>query len=389
MEIFLDILKVSILGLFSGIILNFMPCVLPLIALKISSFTKNENKKAIAGFTIAGILTFCLLLALIFSLFQSLYWGFQLQFPSVISLLIFLFLGLILALFGVFDLKVTLHISKMKSQALEGFVSGFLTVVFSLSCIAPIVASAVSFAFLSGKWYVIFFCLFFMGLGLSIPYFLAGFCGVRIDFKNGGFGSKFAKLISFFALLTTLLYLIFILHSQVGMLVALLILSISIASFVLFLKFKKKTILGLTALFVIAIPLFKSFVPVDEKVAEYVPFSQLRVNSYIQNGYTIFLNVEAGWCVTCKVNDKIALDTAEFKAYLKQNNIIYMKADLTVKNPEIESFIKQFGGFGVPFYVVFVGGELYYKVIPPILSLQTLIYEIEHFKQNYANKRGK
>ena len=391
MEMLYPILQIALLGFFAGAILNFMPCVLPLIAVKIAGFSNAKSKqeaKLLSIMTVIGILTFCLILAGIFATFSNLYWGFQLQFPSVISLLIFAFTILFAVVFGFIDINPKLQINQLKSKILEGFVSGFLIVIFSLSCVAPIVASAVSFSFSFKNPYIIFFCLFFMGIGLSLPYILSGFFGLKFNIKGGGIASKIIKGFSSISVVLTLFYLLTILKFQTSLIFTSFILIASLFFTFLIYRFQQFVYFIIGFVFVVISPFFYSSNE-EVKFQASVPFSQDNLEKYLSSGYTVLLNVEASWCITCKTNNISAFNTKDFNTYITQNNVIHMKADLTVKNKEIEDFMKNFGGFGVPFYAVFAGREGDYKLLPVLLTSASLINEIEEFKNNYAYKRGK
>jgi thiol:disulfide interchange protein len=302
--------------------------------------------------------------------------------------LIYTFVVLFAFVLGLIDINPKFHIKKLKSKALEGFVSGFLIVIFSLSCVAPIVASAVSFAFTFKHSYVIFVCLFFMGIGLSLPYILAGFFGLKFSMKNGGIGEKVIKFVSGLSVILTLFYLMTVLRSQVGNVLTILVFGMSVAFAFLVYRFRAVLTFVIGAVLIVTLPFFTKMEQKLEVQAS-VPFSLQNIEKYLSSGHTIFLNVEASWCITCKTNEVSAFGTQDFKSYLSKNNIIYMKADLTIKNKEVEDFVKSFGGFGVPFYLIFAGNEREHKILPLLLTSGTLINEIEEFKNKYAYKRGK
>jgi suppressor for copper-sensitivity B len=383
-----SIFTLALLGLISGIILNFMPCVLPLIGIKIASFSRLQNKKDVklSAFSISfGILAFCSLASFIFIFFQNLYWGFQLQFPSFIAVLILIFSAFFLVIIGKININPPIFVRSFNSVILEGFIHGFLIVVFSLSCVAPVIASTVSVAFSSGKPYFIFVCLFFMGVGLSLPYILAGIFGLK--FKGNSALVKITKFVSFASVIATICYLVFVLSAQVGTLKTFLIVFVSAICILLLYKFKNLYLFLAGVVIVSTIPFINltKDVPKDG-IAKSVPFSTYRLEEYLNAGHTVIVEIGATWCVTCQINDKAVINTSEFTKFLKDENIVFMKGDLTVKNTQIENFMKSFGVFGVPFYAVFSADNKKGELLPIFFTLETLTKKVQHFKQQYGNE---
>ncbi len=387
MDYQISIFTLALLGLASGIILNFMPCVLPLIGIKIATLNNLKSKKDVklsSFFISVGILTFCSTASLIFIFFQNLYWGFQLQFPSFVAVLILIFSSFFLVITGKVNINPPIFVGNINSVILEGFIYGFLIVVFSLSCVAPVIASTVSIAFSSGKPHFIFICLFFMGVGLSFPYILTGVFGLK--FKGNRAIVKITKFISFASVIATICYLVFVLSAQIGMLKTFFVVLVSAVCILLLYRFKSFYLFLVGLIVVSTIPFISLTQEVPQnKIAKSIPFSPYRLEEYLNTGHTVIVEIGATWCVTCQINEKSVINTNEFRAFLRDENIIFMKGDLTVKNTQTESFMKSFGVFGVPFYAVFSADNKKGELLPIFFTLETLTNKVQNFKQQYGN----
>ena len=389
MEVFYSIF----FGFLAGALLNLMPCVLPIVFLKINTFVHSSGKneaKLVAISTIIGILSFVFVVALVFISFEGLNWGFWLQSPNFIAVLLFLLCFFFLVLMGKLRIGVPGILGKIniKSKLGQGFVSGFFIVVFSLSCTGPVIGSAVSLALSSGKAYVVLLTLISMGLGLCLPYFFLIFGRVPSILKKKNNLQKYSKIvhfISFLALALTVCFLLFILESQTNLKMAFLVGVFLIISLIIVYLIRNKRFLKIAMLGFIIIAAFLPSInfnkpELQEKKLSYTPFNEQKLKEFVLGGATVIVNFEAAWCATCKVNNAMGFEQKEVIDYILKNNIIYMKADLTLKNNELEAFMNKHGGHGVPFYIVFSPKYKEGKTLPLLLTSSVLINNLEEIK---------
>lgn len=382
----MEILNIILTSLLSGVLLNFMPCVLPLIGIKLQGFYNIQSKKDVqllCIFTSLGIMFFMLLMTGVFQIIKQLagvfYWGFQLQNPFFISFLLFVMMFLTFTLVGKINFNPQVNIANFKSAKMEGFVSGFLIVVFSISCTAPVIGSAIAFA--SVLNFNLWVVMFFMGVGLCIPYLLFTLFPqfvLKIN-KNKRVG-RFIKAASFILMLATIGFLSYILASLSNILITTLVLILMLIGIFAYIKTSKSLILVGTQVLIVMLILFQnSSVKSEINQPQVVPFTEARLNNFLSKGNTVIINFDASWCINCKGNNLLAFGTDEFKAYIKQHNIIFMKGDVSLKDPTLENFMARFQVFAVPFTVIFSPKYPNGKVLPIFLTTQILIKEIEKY----------
>lgn len=363
------------LAFIGGLILNLMPCILPVISLKLYSLISHqgEGKKRIFKhnlfYTLGVLFCFLLMAAVIVVLKEQghqLGWGFQLQSLTFLKVMIYLLFILALNMFGLFEFGTpggkTLGNKNLNNDLLGDFLGGIFATILSTPCSAPFLGTALTFAFTTNS-INIFLIFISIGLGLSFPFILTGFYPKLIDFlpRPGLWMETLKKFLGFTLILTILwLYDVMLKNNppitilnQINLTLALIFFSIYLYKII-----KKQTwvkiLFGLMTVTTIVISLNTTYqLKTSEKVSysdHWVPFSKEALDQYPNQ--VVFLDFTAEWCFTCKVNEKILLDTDRFKTFAKENNIVLMKGDWTKRDDAITNFLKSYNIFGVPAYFV-------------------------------------
>ncbi len=406
-------------ALLGGLILNVMPCVLPVIAIKVMSFIEQADDEParvrLLGLTFsAGIISSFLALALVVlgirAAGQSVGWGFQFQYPGFVIIMSTIVLLLALSLFGLFYVSFSAGqdgLDKLASK--EGFVGtffkGVLATTLSTPCTAPFLGTALGFAFAQPEWVVL--GIFFMsGLGMSLPYLLFTAFPSLMKFcpKPGVWMEKFKESMGF-VLMATVVWLLFVLGQQVGpegqMWATYFLLTIALSSWIISrytdltsTQDKKIKVWSVAAVISLAggyffilnqpsIALSLGGVKAKTEVASteaadstvWKPFTIKTLQESVAQNKTIFLDFTADWCLTCKSNEKLFLNTPEVKEKFRELKVDTIKADWTTQDPDITKILNRFGRSGVPLYVVIPAGRPKERIVLPEVINQGLVLE--------------
>ncbi len=376
-----------------GLILNFMPCVLPILSLKIISISQYNSKgESIKhGLTYsAGVLSCFAILASILIIIQKsgqeIGWGFQLQSPAFVTALSCLFYLMALNLYGVFSLPVLLgnvgqEITRKKGL-ISSFLTGLLAVLIATPCSAPFMAPAVGFALTqdTGASLAIFTSL---GLGLAAPYLLISFFPAigKIFPKPGKWMEKLKKFLAL-PLFATTLWLIWILWNQCGKTAAIGIIILLPFLHLLVWRAEKSlrprlwlaATIGLIIIGVIGV----QFAFAWERYCVFVPkateqaFSQKTLDELRRQQKAVLVDATADWCITCKVNEIVSLSSDKVQKHFANRNITILRADWTHKDDAITRYLQSFGYRGVPLYVYYPekGAPI---ILPQILTPNIII----------------
>jgi thiol:disulfide interchange protein DsbD len=376
------ILSFILFAFLGGLILNLMPCVLPVISLKLFGLIihSNESKKQILkhnlAYTAGVVSTFMVLAAVVMLIKASgdqIGWGFQLQSPMFVFAMILIIFVMALNMFGLFEFVTPggakLGNAQLKKGFIGDFVNGILATILSTPCSAPFLGTALTFAFTTSH-FNIFLIFFFVGIGLSFPFILTGFFPALITFlpKPGLWMDKLKKFLGV-TLILTAVWLIDVYFSIVAYQVLWFIFTLLLVSIVFAFYFRKKISkkkISNILVFLIPILLTIQIVRLTE-IAE----SNLNdiENSKPQDGIVVwakwspeaiakppgkyvFMNFTARWCLTCKINKKIVLNSNSFKELAEEKGLGLLEADWTKRNDDITIFLKKYGIVGVPAYFV-------------------------------------
>ena len=390
----LSLITALIFALIGGLILNLMPCVFPVISLKVLSFVSiggsspSKIRNHALVFTVGVIASFMLIALTIVLLKQAgnfVGWGFQLQSPLIVGLLslVMVFISLVLITDNSFGESLTKlgNIGGSENGYYSSFLTGVLAVVVASPCTAPFMGAALGYALIqpSGETVPIFLSL---SLGFSLPYLLLAANPKLIDFLPKP-GDWMVTLKEFFAfpMLATALWLLWVFSLQVNQILVIFLLIGWLLLALNFWIFQKdyKTI---NKVIFLGISIFSMiyFLPETEDIETE---QNLIIGSATEwyegieddlrnKNQPYFINFTAAWCITCQSNEITAFSKDGFKSLLEEKNIEYIKADWTNRNDAITRSLKKYGRSGVPFYVYWEPGFENPKILPAILTDQII-----------------
>ena len=370
-------------ALFGGMVLNLMPCVFPVLSMKALSLVhlqreeeKTARKHGLA-YTFGILISFAIIGGVLLALKAGgaqIGWGFQLQSPIIIMALAYLvfIIGLNLAGFFEFSNKLA-GIGQKKTQA-EGtkgaFFTGVLATLVATPCTAPFMGVALGYA-LTQPAIIAMSVFLALGFGLALPYLaLCYIPALRSKLpKPGAWMDVFKQFLSF-PLFITAAWLIWVLARQGGETAVLLaLIGMVTIAFALWLgrhipkggilKLITLTALITSILFIVSTLIMVKSVNQSQVVSRetvtknWEEFSHEKLAEYLKTDQPVFINMTAAWCITCQVNDRIAIKTNKTKQLFADKNVAYLKGDWTKKDPEITKYLNQFDRQGVPLYVFY------------------------------------
>ena len=365
-----------LLAFLGGLILNLMPCVLPVISLKLFGLIKHQNysRKELFrhnfSYTAGVVATFMALASVIVGLKstgEEVGWGFQLQSPSFVLVMMLILFILSLNLFGLFEFVTPGGAKFGNAQVKEGivgdFFSGVLTTILSTPCSAPFLGTALTFAFTTSSL-TIFLIFFFVGIGLAFPFLLTAIFPKGLDLlpRPGAWMEKLKYFLGL-SLLATVVWLYDVFVSLVNFDVISWKLNLLFAFwFFAFFFIKKISRHIFLSFFIFMIPVSLTFfaiknlelktesVSLNSKENLWSPWSESKLSEL--KGNLVFMDFTAEWCLTCKVNKKLVLETKSFEELAKKHNITLLRADWTRRDDNITQYLKRYGAVGVPAYFI-------------------------------------
>ena len=392
---FLPALLLAILG---GMILNLMPCVFPVLAIKVLSFANAPSKQVrVAGgvaYTLGVVLSFVALGGLMLALRaggEALGWGFQLQSPIVVAALALLFTLIALNLFGVFELSNFLPSSvatlQAKNPQVDAFLSGVLAVAIASPCTAPFMGASLGFALGLPAWQAL--AIFgALGVGMALPYLAASLVPAVANLlpRPGAWMDVFKKFMAF-PMLATVVWLVWVLGQQTGIdgAAALIVLLLAVSLIVWGLSLQGKARWIVT---IISIALCAVFLPATApnilKIQESTPIQASsgwqawepgKTEQLLTQGQSVFVDFTAAWCVTCQFNKKTTLADSQVIEDFTAKKVQLLRADWTRRDPAITQALQQLGRSGVPVYVIYKPGSAP-VILSEILSVTQLRAEL-------------
>jgi len=345
---YIVILLTSFIG---GFILNFMPCVLPVLTLKVSSFLNATNKshshmRRHFLATALGIISSFILLSLGLLIFRSIGyqigWGVQFQSPIFLAFIAIILIIFIASLLDWVYLPIPKFAAKLSAPAAYNtgyrydFLSGMLATILATPCSAPFVGTAAAFA-LSGSNLILISVLLVMGLGLASPFIIfAAVPSLTSFLPNPGRWMLRIKQISAFLLCATLIWILWIFSNVIG--------------------WRQDTL-------------------ANAKM-NYQPWSNAVMEEAISTRRPVFVDVTADWCITCNVNKLAVLETKPIIQAFEDANFILLQADWTSPNDEIAAFLAKHGKFGIPFDIIFSPQLDSPIILPEILTTDRMLSSI-------------
>ncbi|MGB1552632.1 MAG: protein-disulfide reductase DsbD family protein [Candidatus Puniceispirillaceae bacterium] len=327
-----------------GVILNIMPCVLPVLSLKLASILSmggaspaQIRTRLMAG--AAGILTSFALLGLVLVGLKlaggRLGWGIQFQNPWFLGVMMLIMALFTLSLLDIVRFPIPAFAGRIGAGGLLGdFAAGFMATILATPCSAPLVGTAVSFA-LAASAPQLFLVMLVMGTGLALPWLiLAAFPHWIAAMPAPGAWMKWVKPLLASGLVATILWLGWLLAGASGILAS------------------------------------------DNKIAggngtpAWQPWQLSSIETHLANGQPVFVDVTADWCITCKVNKALVLNSGDIRAAFEAKNTVMLQADWTLPDSEIADYLASFGRFGIPFNILY-----YPDGRPPVIFDELLTKE--------------
>ena len=392
----LSFLTALLLAIGGGVILNLMPCVLPVLSLKVLALlehadTPSRMRRHAVWYTVGALAGFVALggLALVLRASgEALGWGFQLQRPDVVAVLGLVMFAFALSLSGVWHVGGRWmgvgHGLASRQDAVGDVFTGALAVVVAAPCTAPLMGAALGWAFTAPAMAAL---LVFAGLGfgLALPFLLIGFVPAlaRLLPRPGAWMETLKQLLAF-PLYATAIWLLWVLTKQRGADAAgewlLAALAVAFAAWAWTQSRMRGARWGAIAaiLALLAVPWAVwtiAHLPATARAsnasAAHVaaePYSEARLAALRAEGRVVFVNMTADWCVTCKVNEKAVFARDGFRDALAAANAAYLVGDWTDVDPAITRFLQQHNAYGVPLYVVYPRGGGEGEVLPTVLT---------------------
>ena len=377
-----------LLALGGGLVLNLMPCVLPVLSIKAVSLLESgenpERRRTHALMYTAGVLVSFVTLGLAIIALKTA-WGAQLQNPLVVAALSLVMLAVALSMSGVVQFGASLGNTGSSLANRSGpagdFFTGVLAVVVASPCTAPFMGSALAYAFVASTWsaMAVFIAL---GVGLALPFLAVGFVPAlaRLLPRPGRWMETLKEVLAFPMYLTAAWLAWVLAHQRGADAVGLLLVAAVLLAMTLWWfersrgrGFISRACVALLALATM-VPLYCLYtLPATAQAADTasdgtVAYSPEKLAALRKAGTPVFVDMTADWCVTCKANEHAVLDGDNFQALLKRTGAVYMKGDWTDVNPTISAFLQQYHSPGVPLYVVFPKDGGPGKQLPTVLT---------------------
>ncbi|MGO9546449.1 MAG: protein-disulfide reductase DsbD family protein [Rhodomicrobium sp.] len=386
-----------------GIILNLMPCVFPVLALKALGFAKaadgGHRRQGLAylGGVLASFAALAAVIAVLREGSSALGWGFQFQSPAFVLALSLLFFVMGLSLSGVVSFGGGLMSAGDNLARKPGnagyFFTGVLAAIAATPCTAPFMGAAIGYA-MTQPSYILVAVMLGLGLGFATPVVALSFSpAMQKVLPKPGAWMETLKQVLAFPLYATAAWLVWVLSIQTGsdgvMGAAVAVVGVGFAAWLAgktagsSLPLKSiAPVLGIAALaaglsLAVTAQTENAASGVEASVLKEERFTQARLDELKTQGRPVFVNLTAAWCITCKVNERVALKSSEVAQAFQDNGIVYLKGDWTKANPEITALLEHFGRAGVPLYLFYPGHGAQPHVLPQILTAGAVLDEIK------------
>ena len=389
----------AILG---GLILNLMPCVLPILSLKALGVARmaGEDPAVARGAGLqflAGVLvSFLILAALIIALRaggEAVGWAFHMQNPLIVAILALVMVAVGLNLLGVFEVNV--GAGALGGKATQGrageFFTGVLAVLVATPCTAPFMAPALGYAILQPAAVTVSVFLA-LGLGFALPYFVVAFLpdAQRLLPRPGPWMVSFRQALAF-PMLATAIWLYWVLGNQAGVNALTLALISTLALGLGTFGWNRRTgqsysrpwraasMAGLAVVLLSLWTLPRAVVEADNapETSDEITYSETALEELRSQQEPVFAYFTADWCITCKVNEQVALRSDAVKDFFSREGVHVMVGDWTNEDPEITQVLQRHGRAGVPLYLYFEPGASEALVLPQLLTPKLVIEMIE------------
>lgn len=398
-----NLVVIFVMALLGGLILNLMPCVFPVLSLKVFAMAAQRERDDEAHWHswiyAAGVMVSFVIVAGIMLLLraggEAVGWGFQLQEPLFISLLVYLFFILGLSFSGVVHIGGSLMGIGQSwvagNPVKRSFFTGVLAVVVASPCSVPFMGVALGYA-VSQSAILALLIFAVLGFGMALPFILLAYWPQMLH-RLPAPGPWMRRLSQFlaFPLYATGVWLLWVLGQQGGQMAMVAVLGglilLAMAGWLWRDASARIWEKGLAILVLIAALVVPHFVVVEmckiqQKVAfktgDAEPYSAVRLDALRAEGKPVFINLTAAWCLTCLANEKLALGRESVQKHLQTKGIVYLKGDWTNRDPEITSLLQKFERNGVPLYLYFPpgrGSEI--VILPQVLTENTVLETLQ------------
>jgi len=400
------ILTILLFAFLGGLILNLMPCVLPVLSIKLLSVVKSggqETKRVRYGFlaSVAGIVSAFVILASVLITLKSLGltigWGIQFQQPWFLITMVLVMTLFACNMLGVFEFSLPGWIGSRAGNIEHNnrigghFFQGMLATILATPCSAPFLGTAVGFALARGPVEILTIFIA-VGVGLSVPYLLvAAFPKtVRHIPKPGPWMERLKQFLALL-LIATVVWLLSILSANIGFETALAsgVLAFVMAGTLITFKYIHKDRISrpgwaatvILSLFALAIPSFlgqnvvgaPTVKSADKDIVNWVKWDKNAIPALVKQGKTVFVDVTAEWCITCQVNKNLVLHRDQAAKLLQQDNVVAMTADWTKPDPAISDYLSEYERYGIPFNIIYGPGAPDGVILPELLSQNAVV----------------
>ncbi|MCY4426857.1 MAG: protein-disulfide reductase DsbD family protein [Halieaceae bacterium] len=387
------VLLMMALAFLGGGILNLMPCVFPVLSLKMFSFASagDAGQHRHGWVYAAGVVaSFLLVAGVLIGLQQAgaaVGWGFQLQSPHFVAVLAYLFFIMGLALSGVVQLGAGFMGAGSSLAAQPGysgsFFSGVLATLVASPCTAPFMGTALGFA-VTQPAAIALLIFAALGAGMAAPMLALSYSSRlrRLLPAPGPWMQTFKQLLAF-PLYATAIWLLWVAGRQTSTTAMALLLGGMLALALALLLWRYRTSVkllaiacGIAAGAVLVNPMLSR--PASSAAADPDGFSEQRLAALLQTGAPVFVNVGADWCITCLANEAGALNREAVLSAFEDRSVVYLKADWTNYDPEIANFLRRFNRNGVPLYLLYSGAAGQAPaILPQLLTTDILLRALE------------
>ena len=367
----ISLLWALIAAFIGGLILNLMPCVLPILSIKLFQLAQQDRSSAKQqglAYLLGVMFSFVAIAVVLIALRNTghgIGWGFQLQQPWFIALLVYLFLVLGLSMASFIDLGQRFmgagDTLTQGNNLKSAFFTGVLAVIVASPCTAPFMGTALGYA-LTQSNAVALLIFASLGLGMALPLTVISWIpkAQRLLPKPGSWMQSLKEFFAF-PLFITAIWLLWVLNNQTHSNAAAIVLLGCVAiSFALW-SFKKNNPIvkafGLAALIIALLLPFSHQLNTREKIKPlndgHIAYSAATLAKLRSNGHAVFIDLTADWCITCLANEKVTLKTKRIQQAFKKAHITYMVGDWTNYNPEITALLSKYQRSGIPLYLLF------------------------------------
>jgi thiol:disulfide interchange protein DsbD len=410
----LSLVEALLFAVLGGLILNLMPCVFPVLAMKAAAFARLAGHERAAmrrdglAYTLGVLVSFAAMAALLVVIRASVgdvSWGFQFQSPVFSLLIAYLFFVIGLNLAGLFEVGSRFagvgQGLAARGGATGAFFTGVLAVIVATPCTAPFMAAALGFALAQPAPQTVA-VLLALGFGLALPFLVLSFTPAlqRLMPRPGPWMDRLRQFLAF-PMFASATWMVWVLTQQTGAdgvvyaLGGMILIAFAIwllrpgsaaATAISLATWLRRGVAAIAVLLAFAAVLRLEDAPATAASVSGGPagvnfdgwerFSRARMAEAVAQGKPVFVDFTAAWCITCLVNEKVALDTPASRRAFEQAGVVKLKGDWTNRDPEITAVLKELGRAGVPLYLFWSPGAAQPKILPQVLTEPLILSEL-------------